>query len=205
MTHPLINSIKALPRAGKWGLAALAGLAAYFLIVEPSVAKAVALADKATRKETVLQSWSDRKGPRELEESTVNLGSRIYGDVAFPKPEAEGSPATLTKIAAVLKKQGVREYDVRERPLLLKSPTLIAAAGGVQIKRVVRDLTFECKPEVLSALLAELEKSPEVASVSRLSIGPAGTGRAGSANVRGKVIKVTVSVESWVQARENKG
>ncbi|MEK6701171.1 MAG: hypothetical protein AABZ53_02835 [Planctomycetota bacterium] len=205
MTHPLINSFKSLPRAGKWGLAALAGIAAYFLVVEPSVSKAVTLADKAATKETALQAWSKDEGPRKNKEAAVALGSRIYGNVSFPMPEAEGSPATLTRIAAVLKKQGVRQYDLRERPMVLKSPVLTAATGGSQIKRIVRDLTFECRPEVLSALLAELEKSPEISSVSRLSIGPPGSGRAGNTGGGGKTIKVTISVESWVQARENKG
>ncbi len=205
MTHPLILKYFALPRSARWGLVAVAGVAAYFVVVEPSVSKAVDLAGKSATKETVLLKWGGNAGQRRSEEAAVALGSRIYGDVNFPVGEAEGSPATLSKIASVLRKQGVKEYDVRERPLLLKSPPLTAAAGGAQIKRIVRDLTFECKPEVLSVLLAELEKAPEVSSVSRLSISPAGTGRAGGSGAKGKSVKVMLSVESWVLARENKG
>jgi hypothetical protein len=197
----VVDQYRELPRAGKWGVWALAGLAFYFLVVEVAVERWSTWTTQAAVKEAQLREWSGSSEARKADESTVMNGTRLFGQVAFPGPEAERSQALRSRIAEVLKKHGVREYEERGREFLLERGPLNAAVGtGSRVRRIVRDVTFEATPDTMTLILADLERAPEVSTISNVSARK--TTASGNRGGSSRNLSIRIAVETWGLARE---
>lgn len=199
----LSDRFRELPRAGRWGVVAGGVLVFYFVVVEFALDQWSRWSAQADRQQAVLTEWTSGSRARSDDEAAVFNGRRVYGPAQFPGPDADRSQSLRGRIADVLKKHGIREYDERGRDLLLGQGPLASAVGsGARVRRIVRDISFECTPETMSDILADLEGSPEVSAVSRVFIrkGVGSGSRNASANARN--VGVTMSVEAWAVARE---
>lgn len=190
-----------LPRAGRWGVWAVAGIAFYFLVVEVAIERWSSWTAQAEQKEASIRELIDSTSSREAEENTVMNGTKVFGKVSFPGPESERSQALRSRIADVLKKHAVTEYDERGRELLLERGPLATAVGtGSRVRRIVRDVTFEATPDVMTLIVSDLERASEVSGVSRVFVRKVtGSGNRGSSS---KKLSVTLSIEAWGVARE---
>lgn len=197
----LTDRYRELPRAGRWGLWALGGLVFYFLVVEVAVERWSTWTAQASAAEARLIDWSGSSDARKADESTVMNGTRLFGQVSFPGPEAERSQALRARIAEVLKKHGIREYEERGREFLLERGPLATAVGtGSRVRRIVRDVTFEATPDTMTLILADLERTPEVSGVSGVSIRKTtGSGNRGGSS---RNLSIRIAVETWGLARE---
>jgi hypothetical protein len=101
----------------------------------------------------------------------------------------------------VLKKHGVREYEERGREFLLERGPLNAAVGtGSRVRRIVRDVTFEATPDTMTLILADLERAPEVSTISNVSARKTtGSGNRGGSS---RNLSIRIAVETWGLARE---
>ena len=198
----LADSFRQLPRAGRWGVAAVAFLAFYFLVVEVALERWNSFSAQADSKEALLRDWTGGSEKRLADENAVANGRRLYGNANFPGPEGERSQALRARVADVLKKHGVRDYNERDRELLLGNGPLSAAVGaGTRVRRIVRDVSFDCSPETMVEVLADLERTPEVSAVSRVFVRKL-TSSGTRANSSARNVGVTISVEAWAIARE---
>jgi hypothetical protein len=64
---------------------------------------------------------------------------------------------------------------------------------------MMRDIQFAADPDAAAAILADLERNPIVSTISRLQVRQA-DGRDRNA----KMVRVTMTVETWLQARKGK-
>ena len=198
----LLEQFERLPRVGKWSIAGVGALGLYFGGFEPSVDQAANLSSRADTTESALLEWTGGSSTRKGDVDTVSHGIQLFGAVEPPGPESERSQLLLSRLSEVLKSHKVSEYTVRERSLTLKQGPLTALTPAhARIKRVVRDVAFECSQDTLPLIVADLEKSSEVSAVSRLYVlKTSSTSRRDSSPARS--LTVTLSVETWGVARE---
>lgn len=198
----IIDRYRSLSRAGKWAVMALAGLAGYFGVVEPTLDARAGWVQRADSLEATLEEWATGGGAIASDAKAVSLGRQIFGEAAFPSTEAGQSQALLQRLAAVMKAHGVRDYDIRERSLILPRGPLNDAPGVTgRVKRIVRDVSFECSQDVLADVIADLERSKEVASISRVFVRKT-TGTGGARASSSKGLSVTIAVEAWAVDKE---
>jgi hypothetical protein len=189
----LLASIRAMPRALQWGLAAVIGLIVYFAAVEPALEARAGLAGEADRKADALLALAH--GTRESDE--IALGIRRFGSVAPPGDPRERADAFNRRVNDILDTHKVTDRTGTTRTIPLAQGPLSSAleAGGQRVDRVVRELQFEASPETLAAVVAELERSPEVAAISKVQARKAD-------EESGRVLRTILTVEAWVLARK---
>lgn len=183
----VVEMYRSLPRAGRWAALALAGLVAYFAAVEPAVDLTMSLSARAdARADAIAEVRSGPKG-----EDAVTLGLRRFGRVEGPGDPRERGVAFNRRVLEVLEKHGVRNHTSTMRTAPLGRGPLLTALepAGQRVDRLIREVKFEGPPETVAAVVADLERSPEVASVPRVQVRKAGTGRS---------VQATVDAEAWV-------
>lgn len=185
----LLAWFRALPRAGRWALLAALGIGAYFAILEPIVDLTASYRLKGDRLESLLARGE--LDPGSPEGRAVLLGIANFGEPLPPGPERERTEAFYTGVNEVLARHGVASprLTTRER-------VPIATAGPVPGERLIVDVQFESTPEVVTAVLADLEREPSVAGVSRVLLRRS----AQSADKAGGTLQVTLSPEAWIAA-----
>lgn len=200
--NTLLQRWQAMPRAGKWlALAAVAALA-YFAIIEPTLDATTSYAVRAD----VLQSGLDRSRARRAEDSesgrALSLGATRFGAPLLPAATgATGSDdrgaALNARIESILRDRSLRALSIKARtPVPLGRDALADVVGAdEQAQRLVIDLDFEADPQAAMAVIADLEKAPEVASIGRISLRR--LDREGQ-----RVLQVSVSPEAWIVARK---
>jgi hypothetical protein len=196
-----LNSVLAayrdLPRAGKWGVAAALALVAYFAVVEPVIEKSAELSLRAEQRTLELTSFQREQGTGEGARAALAVGISRYGEVAWPEEQGARVDAFNRRIADVLRRHGVTGQRTMTRTASMpRGPLLDALGPGAAVTRHTNDLQFDATPEQISAILAELEKSPEVAAVSRVHL------RRNDEQERARLLRANISVETWVLARK---
>ncbi len=187
----LADIYRDLPRAGRWGLLALAGLFAYFGVVEPVVDKTGALKARAEARTRAIAEV--RSGGAA---AAADLGLRQFGVVEPPGDPRERAVAFDRRVLEVLDKHSVAKHTSTTRTVpMTPGPLLTALATANQkVDRRIREIQFEATPETLAAVIADLERTPEVAAVSRVQIRKAEDG--------GRMLRATVSAEAWTLVRK---
>ncbi len=182
---------RGLPRAGRWGLCALAGLLAYFAVVEPVVDKTSTLNSRAQSRARAIAEV--RSGGAA---AAADLGLRQFGVVEPPGDPRERAVAFDRRVLEVLDRHTVARHTSTTRTVpMTPGPLLTALATTNQkVDRRIREIQFEATPETLAAVIADLERSPEVAAVSRVQIRKSEEG--------GRTLRATVSAEAWTLVRK---
>jgi hypothetical protein len=187
----LADFYRGLPRAGRWGLLALAGLLAYFGVVEPVVDKTGALNARAEARARAIAEV--RAGGAT---AAADLGLRQFGVVEPPGDPRERAVAFDRRVLEVLEKHSVERHTSNTKTAPLAPGPLLAALAPAnqKVDRRIREIQFETTPETLAAVIADLERIPEVAAVSRVQIRKADDG--------GRTLRATVAAEAWTLARK---
>lgn len=201
--NSLIAQYQALSRAGKWCVLAVVGLIAYFGVIEPTLDARSRWIQRADSIEATLNEWATGGGAISSDISAVNVGRKVFGEATFPAAEAPQSQALLQRIAAVMKAHNIKNYELRQRALLLAPGPLGNAPGmNARVKRIVQGITFECTQDTLADVLADLERSKEISNVSRVNVRKtAGTGGARGSSTKG--LAVAIDVETWAIDKAN--
>lgn len=182
----------------KWAVLALAGIGAYFVIERWWLDVLSDLDRQATAREAELASLRSRANVSSGAGAEVAAGVARYGVVREPVDAQTGANSISKRLGQVLGERGVKQYTATTRaPALLPSGPLSPAGAIDRVERLVTDVQFEASPETFTAVLADLEQSPEVSSVSRVQVQ-----RGGSAgpNANARIVRVNLSVETWVKS-----
>ena len=78
-------------------------------------------------------------------------------------------------------------------------PLTAKIGSDFRVDRMMRDIQFSAPPEVASAVLADLERLPVMSTISRLQIRTAD-----GKDKETRQVRVTMTVETWLQARKGK-
>lgn len=189
-----------MPRATRWGVMALVGLVLYFGVFEQWLGAIQSLSSKASAKTAELANLSGRAGSIEAAKASMLQGLARYGEGTLPGDAAAGSIALNKRLEAVLQEHSVKGATTTARTASLNAGPLNPAGSTTRLDRLVAELQFESSPETASAVLAALERVPEVSSVSRVEWRKQGGAKSD------RQVRVTMSVEAWIRsAREARG
>jgi len=200
----LLGRYNSLPRVARWAILAGAGFAAYFLIVEPVLDQRGAFQVKADEKAKQLASSHSGSNEAEVANSELRTGVTRFGVPELPGAPAERSQAFTKRLASVLQSHGVRDHTSTVKEMPLASSTLASTFGtDYRVDRLVTELQFDASPETFMGVLADLERAPEVAAVSRVQLrkfAPAANSRSSPP----RIVKVSLSVEAWQLVRKGR-
>ncbi len=194
-TRTIWSRFGKLPRAARWAILAVVGLA-LFLTYDAGV-------------RPVSRGWNDRAEAmladvRETARAQERLkhlrASRdpilALGPVEIPDREAEAGRALNEAVNEVLKEHPVsRDSFSLRSPAKLKRGTLERLISSDQrVERITGDLRFVAGPEEATAIIAALEKRPEIESISSVRI----TRKAG------RKVTLDLTVDVWIVTSQRK-
>lgn len=188
---------KALPRALKWGVWALALFVGYFVVVEPALDAINRANTAADDRLGALKTLAHNPGASEDETA---LGVRKFGSIDLPGESETRSVAFNRRVSSILEKHKVKDNSTTRLMPLGQGPLKDAYGEGERIDRLVREIQFEATPEDIAAVVSDLEKAPEVAAVSKLQIR-----RGDQKDTAGRVLRATLAAEAWVVNRKGRG
>jgi hypothetical protein len=182
-----------LPRAAKWGLAGVLVVVLYFGVIERDIDAINTVSSKADASAVTLQKFAASSGPQKRALDTLQLGVRQYGDVDFPADQATRSVAFNKAVDKVLADQKVSGAKSRTKNAPLGQGPLTTKVGPDQrIDRMVRDIEFDATPEVVEQVIAGLERSPVVATISKVQVH-----QVEGKDKSGRMVHATVTAEAW--------
>jgi hypothetical protein len=192
MTRQL-NKFHALPRIWKWVIGAVLVAVAYLVIIDPVLSRIEKFNARAESLERAI-ARDQELGTVSGDGWTIESGQAIFGS---PNRPGDGvvTPESFTRVVnAVLSNHGVFDRNISESSVPLSGDSA-AALGVGDIKRHILQVSFEADAPTVVSVLAELEKRPEVAAVSRIRLETA-SGR--NADADADMLRATISTEGWV-------
>ncbi len=193
----LANRWKALPVRWRWISAAAAATIVFILysdFVWPIAEKWNAESDRI---EAIL---GRAEGNREQLPASIEAAVEALGPIRIPGTEAEGSLALAETITAAIGRHPVSNFSFDARagsrlpPAALRE---IVSGTGERIERVVGEVGFSATPEQAAEILAALESSPDIESVSRL--------RMVRSPQLDRKVDVKLTVEAWILTGRGRG
>lgn len=196
-TPRIVHAYRSLSRAGQWAVLAAIAIVGYFAVVEPAVELFGRWSLKAKETAADLKTFSREEKTGERALGGVALGLSYFGEVAPPGDSESRVEVFNRRIAEVLERHGIRESKTSGRKTsMAKGPLLNSLGTGAAVSREFSDIEFEATPEQVTAIVADLEKVPEVAGVSRVQL------RRVDAEGAGRLLRANLSVETWVIQRK---
>ena len=130
---------------------------------------------------------------------SLEAAVEALGPIKVPRTEAEGSLALAEAITSAIGNQPVANFSFDARagsrlpPAALRE---IVSGTGQRVERVVGEVGFTATPEQAAAIIAELESSPEIESISRLRMVRSQSDRK---------VDVKMTVEAWILTGRGRG
>jgi hypothetical protein len=185
------EAISKLPRAAKWALAGLVVIGLYFGVVERTMDMINVYSNKADAAESTLKKFAASTDPQKRALDSLTLGTRQYGDVEFPGDQTR-TVAFNKAVDKVLADHKVSAKS-RAKSAQLGTGPLNAKVGPEQrVERMVRDIEFDATPEVVAEVVAALEQTPVVATVSKVQIR-----QIENKDKSTRLVHATVTAEAW--------
>lgn len=186
---------KALPRAMKWLIAAGVVAAGYFAI-EPLLDMRMLAASRADDASERLLQYSKRSQQFQAAQQDIRLGTTQFGEVDMPTSGTRVDSTASNKIREALSDRGITEWNIQTRrgvPLGRGVLNELLDGDGEEIQRVTFDVQLTDTPEVVMAVLAEIERMPEVTTIGTLEFRKAGGDS--------KKVQARLTPETWVIVR----
>lgn len=196
----LLSSYSRLPRALRWAVLAGIGVALYFLAVEPLVDQVNRLTSASDSKAATLASHAKSAAALQQDAERVALGVKRFGQVLPPGDPEQRALEFNRAVDEILKTNGVRDHTTTARTSPMGPGPLVAKAGAeFRVDRLIKDIQFSSDPETAAAVIADLERNPAVATVSRLQVR-----QADSRDKTSRVVRVSLAAEAWLLARKGR-
>jgi hypothetical protein len=196
----LIARITSLPLATLLLIGLGAFLAIYFFIAEPIIDSTNRALAGAESKSALIATYSKTAAALEEAASTVATGMKRFGNIEMPG-DPEKRPLEFNQaVDDILRRHSVRESTSNSRTSPLGAGPLNARVGSeFRVDRLQRDIQFTADPDIAAAVIADLERAAIVATISRLQIRQADGKDKGT-----KLVRVTMTVETWLLARKGR-
>ncbi|MEQ9094838.1 hypothetical protein AY599_09810 [Leptolyngbya valderiana BDU 20041] len=179
-----------LPRAGRWLVWAVAGLAGYFLLVEPVVDVTVDASGRADAMAARIRAVRAMGEKAQDDQQRIALGSRMHGPIELPGPRSERATALNRAVDTALRQAGVtgaRTQTTEQN--LADGPATQYYGGRGSLVKLVSTVSFDASPEAFSEVLGALEANADVAAVTRVIVRRADDGS--------RQVSATLTVEAW--------
>lgn len=195
---------RSLPRAVRWLGVFVLLLAGYFLVCEPVIDLTNKVSARADDKAAKLAAAESNVETLSAAYGDVKSGLQRHGPILLPGEPKARSEALNKRINAVLQSHSVRDHTATAKEVSLSPGPLAKAIGETNtVERLVMELQFEASPETVAAVLADLERSPEVSMVSRFQVRRS-TPASGGKSSGPRTLKATLAVEGWQLVRKGR-
>lgn len=182
-----------LPRAARWAIIGTVTIVAplmYFDYLGKFADQWNNEADDIrSRVRQVALTNSELDGGRSMKDLISGIGV-----VEKPADEAKANEALTETVNAIIKRHTVSKDDFKiRRPARLPTGTLekIVKGSNKRVEKLTGELRFEATSENMLAIIAELESSPDIESVSHVRLNKlSGT----------RKLSVQLQVEAWILA-----
>lgn len=199
----LLQKFSTLPRALKWLIYLGVFLLGFFAIIKPAWTFGDTVSEKASRLEKALAARN------EFNATDAGKGKRItdlQGFYGTPlRPGGGLNPEAFRRVVnGILENHNITDSTINERPKVAMSgltPDQASALGIASVDRLILEVTFEARPDDVVAILAELERSPEIASISRVKIDRSVSRLTDEEHL----VRATLSPEAWIAASSSSG
>lgn len=163
--NPTLARIRSLKPTARYGLMGVGILFAYVAIDSWSWSWARSWNAQADRIESIL---SDSAEIMEKNEGEPMIGPETFGPVFQLGSESEGAQSMAKAVVEIEKKYSTSNfsYDAQRASTRLTG----ASANGEKISKVSGELQFECSPEVFSKIIADIESSSAIESISSIRL-----------------------------------
>jgi len=157
-----------LPRALKWLVWLVAGMALYFAVVEPAVKTMAELRDKADAALAAIQKYSKSDT---MNADVIADGRKRWGRVLAPGDDQTRVFEARQAIIELLGKHGLASdrVSVTERSST-KLKMTEGAEASVEYSRGPIEVKFSAKPHIAMEVIGELEMVPSIAQLSSVRI-----------------------------------
>lgn len=186
----ILDRISAFPRAMQWAIWAAIGTVA-FLIWDSTVAEVAA--GWSSRADTIEMQIKEVNTPVILTKSTRNAIT-AFGEVQLPREKAAGASELTNSIHSILASRNVLndEFKRTKTPRMRSGSLPGIASSGQQIEQVIGDLHFEARQSEILDVIADLESSPWIDSISSVRL----------TRMDERLIRVNLSLEAWVVSKK---
>jgi hypothetical protein len=192
--NALLQKFKALPRAAQWLVYLGLVLIAFFAVAMPLLSFSDSVGNNASTLEAAILRRNDFASSasgdgKYIVDSQTAFGSPLMPATAGLKPEA-----FTRAVDRILENHQVTDRNVTERKVAMTRDQALALHVPA-LDRLILEVSFEADPKTVIAILAELERSPEVAAVSRVKID-----RTNIRNEEDRLVRATITPEAWIAA-----
>jgi len=188
----MLDRIASYPRAIQWAIWTTVGTVA-FLMWDSTLAEVAT--DWSSKADNIEMQISEVNTPVELTSITKNAIT-AFGEIQLPRTKAVGASGLTNAIHAILAARNVRNDEFkRTKTTRMRSGSLPGiATSGQQIEQVIGDLHFDARQSEILDVIADLESSPWIDSVSSVRL----------SKLEGRLIGVDLSLEAWVVSKKHK-
>ncbi len=201
MSTTLFGRIKTAPLIAKVAIAAVVVLVSYLYAVEPALDGIMRYGGKSASDEAALNEYARSGGKLRSSSEGVALGVRQFGEIALPGDPQSRPSEFNSEVDAVLRKHGVEDVTSTSstRPMEGKGVLVKYLGTGQKVDRVMKELSFSTTPEAFHAVLADLERTPTVAAISKVQV------RQGDDREKAdRKLKISLSLETWTVSKKER-
>ncbi len=186
------------PRAIRWALVGGVVVAAYFGVVEPAIDTMLKLNSRTESRIAALTAFDRQQQAREGADRAASRAVESFGMVEPPGEPSARSGAFNKAINKILEDNQIASPTITTREVPLPLSTLAnAVAPDERVEKITREITFDSTPEQMARVLADLERTPEVAGVPRVQARPI-------TDKPGRLLRVTITAEAWQTKKKGK-
>lgn len=172
-----IERVARLPRAVQWSLGAAVFVALFYGVIDPALAWRSALVGRAEVAEGRVDALTTLLAQRASSEHQLQLASRAHGPAHKPGEFEAERQAITGAIERVQGAHGIVVTSIEPRTMSAQDSTLLAGLGAEQeVVRLVYVMSFQADPATITAVLRDLEASPEIQRVAGVRITRTGRG-----------------------------
>ena len=191
------EAFNSLPRAMKWAIFGLGLVLVYFAAVEPMVERINGAANVADQHEATVLVFTAQGGTQRKALDTLKLGLRHHGEVEYLGDESSRTLQFNSAVDKILREHNVSAPKSSTKNVSLGQGVLASKLGSdTRVVRIVRDIDFDATPEEVAAVVAALERTPVVATISRGSI------RTIDGRESERMVHATITAEAWISAKK---
>lgn len=190
--NALLSRYKQLPRAAQWLVLLCLFVGGFFAIVQPMLNIAERYGARADRLENAITRHNALTSRDSSDGGFLASAQSVYGRPKIPG-DSVVKPETLYRIVSgILETHGVTSRTIRESRAPLGDS--IRGLNGTSLDRFSLVVSFEAPSEVVMAVLTDLERTPEIISVSQVKL----DALAIRPDAPDDAIAATLTPEAWI-------
>jgi hypothetical protein len=200
----LLGRFQSLSRPTRWAIGGGLVIASYFLVVEPSVDATSRRLSASESTAAVIATHAETARAMPVASEVRAQGVRKFGLIELSRRSREAAP----RVRPGRSTRSLKRHGVRRSADALAAPRRSAQDRWqprwpvtYRVDRMMRDVKFAADPDAAAAVVADLERSPDGARRSRAC---RSFRQADGRDRNAKMVRVTMTVETWLQARKGR-